>query len=393
MINSDKGTFFNPNGVTGFETFIANSYTHRNLLVTKSFYECFNKKVTVEFLKISGMPILKSDFCTYPTPETIFTQNCGTIKYKVTLFSGKGMMSFFICWISQKGKSIHINDDVKNCEDMQLWFEQFDKEQLKLIRRPEWTLFPKHLDEINIVQFKSAMGIELSKSFLRCADKQLTDFFVLNTGLNITEKISLHFWPNHSMHQVSNNDEIDRSNIMTYPSYIKDNISSVKARIFINSGLEINEVNVKWKSLSGEVYSPSNDVKCNDLKFWIERFESENYKKQFFKEGKLPFELTKKGYTLKVQNIDTHTTIIIEASNSAGFDYIISQLYNLIDKHNNKSEKIQRKIGIIHNINIEIDENKINLKIDLGSVGSIFIRKILILLGKFPEIKNVIIQS
>ena len=87
-----------------------------------------------------------------------------------------------------------------------------------------------------------------------------------------------------------------------------------------------------------------------------------------------------------------HMGLNISLSDNKNAEAIVVQLADEVEKHNSNSEAKDRKYGVVHNCSYTIGENKIEFRIDVGSAGIVFIKKLLKLLTKFSEVEEVIVD-
>jgi hypothetical protein len=84
--------------------------------------------------------------------------------------------------------------------------------------------------------------------------------------------------------------------------------------------------------------------------------------------------------------------LTISLSNLQNTDDISRQLADEVEKHNINSEAKDRKYGVVHNCSSVLEGNKIEFRIDVGSAGIVFIKKLLKLLTRFSEVEEVIVD-
>lgn len=147
-----------------------------------------------------------------------------------------------------------------------------------------------------------------------------------------------------------------------------------------------------WKSKDGTIIKTSDeDFDEDNLISWINGLKPKLYwEEAFSKKIEHPFLLKNLGYDLQVYDYGTHMSIKIELKEMSNLKTIVNSVINLIELHNENSLKKDRKSGVIHNSSYEVEDNIIDYRIDLGSAGIGFLKKILKQLSKFSNIKKVI---
>lgn len=147
-----------------------------------------------------------------------------------------------------------------------------------------------------------------------------------------------------------------------------------------------------WKTKDGSLVSTiDEDFDEDNVICWIEGLKPKEYwEKAFGKKTNHPFVLKDLPFDLEVIEYGTQMLIQIILSELLNSKKIADSIVNLIENYNEKSLVIDRKNGVIHNSSYEIEGFQINYRIDLGSAGINFLKKVLRLLSKFPEVKKVI---
>jgi hypothetical protein len=97
-------------------------------------------------------------------------------------------------------------------------------------------------------------------------------------------------------------------------------------------------------------------------------------------------------YELNVFGIAMHMGLIINLTDTTNAAEIIKQLAEEVEKHNKKSEIKERAYGVVHNCFGELKGNEVLFRIDVGSAGVVFVKKLLRLLAKFPEVREVTVD-
>ncbi len=132
----------------------------------------------------------------------------------------------------------------------------------------------KHLYPVELIikVFENNCGVTLSKDFIDCADIQLTDNFLLHTGIKINKFIGIGF------------------SSKPFFFYIRGKVSKMHSYISINT--YANDVTINWKSKSGRIYNTGDtDIDCDDIEFWFEGLDPLEYQKQLNANTELPFQL------------------------------------------------------------------------------------------------------
>lgn len=206
-------------------------------------------------------------------------------------------------------------------------------------------------------------------------DQQLSDEFEKKTGIKISKRIRLHL------------DETDLN--LSY-----GDISCANSVLTIIEEAP-NNLKVCWKSGSGHIYKINDDdIDCNDIEFWFENFQPELYIQQYYPNQKLPFKIKNITYDLVVTriNLDCIIKMTLKKNVIKNEEEIVEQIDNFIAAFNNKSEKISREEGVIHNWNMEIASNIIIYALDLGSMGISFFKKMLTFLSALNLFERVEIE-
>ena len=213
-------------------------------------------------------------------------------------------------------------------------------------------------------------GSELlaSDSFLACADKQLTEIFIKETGIKPDKNVCLV----PTSHGI---------NLPIYGTYIIPNTNK-KARM-LYTALVVNHnwnfITVYWKSKTNKLYKLNSDVDCDDIIFWFGSLDPLLYHKQLYPKEKLPFKIKDLSYELVVTRLNMDMTIEMQLKKGelSKADSIIEEIDKLIDDYNIQSEKKDRKNGVVHNWKRKVEISKLVYDIDTGSAGSWFLKKFL----------------
>ncbi|MFT3679999.1 MAG: hypothetical protein QM791_06980 [Ferruginibacter sp.] len=98
-------------------------------------------------------------------------------------------------------------------------------------------------------------------------------------------------------------------------------------------------------------------------------------------------------FVLKITRINLDCTVRMQLKPAAekSAQAVTEELYAFIGDYNAKSEKKNRKEGVIHNTTIAAGENdgELVMDIDLGSVGPLFFKKLLTFMSVMDCFKEV----
>jgi hypothetical protein len=197
--------------------------------------------------------------------------------------------------------------------------------------------FSENTKAANIAFYQKYYGIEISEQFMRCADIQLRKDFELKTGLKINKQISIS------------------SPLTDDIGYKKGAISQFCHSIYINHNW--NPIEILRKSKSGRVYQTSDtDIDCDDIQFWFNGLNATLYHKQLFPKVELPFKLKDLSYELVVTRLNLDCVIELYLSNEDGTKALekINEINKFIGDFNTRSEKMDRKYGVVHNWKVEV---------------------------------------
>ncbi len=328
-----------------------------NVDISEEFIICANEQLDKIFRSATSL----TDFPAWLSfeQEAPFHYEKGTIsKISSRIALKYGFNKVDILWKSKSGRIYDLADKDINCDDIEFWFEGLDPDFCYKAVYPVWSLitFP----ETVVYSFK----INISKQFIKCADKQLSALFKKITGLSFNTHIGLFF----------QNDRFD---------YQKNNTSSLLSALIINHNS--NKLYVLWKSKSGRIYDIADtDIDCNDIEFWFDELDPLLCQKQMYPKEELPFKLKNLSYELVITRLNMDMTVEMTLHKEALVkeNETIIQVDNFIDGYNKKSEEKDRINGVVHNWKREIKENKIIYEIDTGSAGSHFLKQLLKFLSK-----------
>ena len=232
----------------------------------------------------------------------------------------------------------------------------------------------KHLYPVDLIIkiFKENCNVTLSKEFIACADIQLTQDFLLHTGIKIGKYIGIGF------------------SSKPFFFYNRGEVSKMHSFISINS--YGNEVSINWKSKSGRIYETfDTDIDCNDITFWFEGLDPLEYHKQLQPNNSLPFKLKDLTYELIITalNMDMTIEMWLKEDDVAKAPALLEDIDKMMDDFNMKSMKKDRKDGVVHNWKRRNENDKLIYDIDTGSAGVIFLKKFLMYLSKSDRFTRV----
>lgn len=223
--------------------------------------------------------------------------------------------------------------------------------------------------QLAIDSFLYRYSLQASKEFIECADKQLTEQFILQTGIKPGKNVCFSF-SSHSLE------------VPIYGEYIipGTNIGGRKLCINLYVNHNWNPVTIYWKSKSGKEYKLHEiNIDSQDIEFWFESLNPGLYLKQLFPNQKLPFKTDNLSFILNVYRLNIDATMMLTKKSQTNQESqeIILQIYDFIDSFNIASEKKNRNQGVIHNYNAVVEGDKIRFEIDLGSASIQFYKKLL----------------
>ena len=219
--------------------------------------------------------------------------------------------------------------------------------------------------------------VYFSEKFCNYFSNNIERIIYLEAGLKPSFKVSLSiFRPTHNL-----------------PMYQPGPVSKINTAISILPDF-IDDISFCWRSKSGKmVHSYDEDFDEDDLECWIEGLKPKLYWDELSKVSTgHPLKMKNLPYELVVYGIGMHMGLAISLASSEKAVNIIQQLTDEVSKHNQKSEAVERANGVVHNCYAEQNENEIILRIDVGSAGVMFIKKLLRVLAKFPEVKKVTVD-
>lgn len=237
--------------------------------------------------------------------------------------------------------------------------------------------------QIVVDQLMYVYSLAASREFIDCADTQLTDQFIKQTGIqpgkNACISISTHATgtPLYTDYQIPGSNLIGRKLLFN---------------LYINH--HWNPVTIFWKSKSGRDYKLHDTaIDTSDIVFWFESLNTELYVQQLYPGQQLPFAIKGLPFELVVTrlNLDCTLLLTITEDHIGNISSIEKQVHTFIDRYNQQSEK-SGKDGFVHNSSSTIKGNIIHYEIDLGSVGVVFFKKLLKELAKMNAFTKVVIE-
>jgi hypothetical protein len=214
-------------------------------------------------------------------------------------------------------------------------------------------------------------GINITLNFLKCADEQLRKSFEKITAIKVNKNICV-LLPNKPDF-----------------NYQMGEISECSQNIFVNHNY-IFGVKIKWKSKSGRIYKfEDEDINCEDLEFWFEGLDATLVHKYLYPKVTLPFKLKDLTYKLVVTRINMDCNLEMVLKENLEQELVSKQIDDFIADFIHKSEKKDRKDGVVHNWKREFINDKLIYELDLGSTGVSFIKKLLTFLNKLNTFETV----
>jgi hypothetical protein len=217
-------------------------------------------------------------------------------------------------------------------------------------------------------------GVYFSEKFCHYFSQKIQEILYQEAGLKPSYKVGLSvFRPHHDL-----------------PMYEPGPVSKINTAISILPMFN-DSISFCWRSKSGKiVHSYDEDFDEDDLECWIEGLKPALYLEALTTVNiDHPLKLKDLPYELTVYGIGMHMGLTIELEDPGKAAEIIEQLGDEVERHNQKSEAKGRANGVVHNCSGHIENNTVIFRIDVGSAGVVFIKKLLRLLAKYPEVKKV----
>lgn len=223
--------------------------------------------------------------------------------------------------------------------------------------------------------FRKRYQIAMSNEFAACADHQLTTIFEQQTGLKISKQVSVTTVSEHNFSMESGA------------------TSRFPLLIYINHNWNL--VTVTWKSRSGKIYTVEDTaINCEDITFGFEGLNPALYHQQLYPNYKFPFKLKNLTYQLDVvrMNMDSTLKLYLKSGIDIKENQILALIDEFINKYNQKSEKKNRKYGLVHNWKSTANELLIQFDLDLGSAGPSLYKELLPYLSELAFFEKVLIE-
>jgi len=235
-------------------------------------------------------------------------------------------------------------------------------------------------------QLMYSYSLKTSQEFINCADNQLTEIFIRETGLKPSKNVNLALTQHYLGAPI-------------YSDYMKEDRRSLgrKLMICLYVNHNWNPITIFWKSKSGtrDYKLHDTDIDTNDIEFSFEKLDKNLYINQLYPNQKLPFKTSHLSFDLEIIriNIDCAISIVIKDSEVYNIEKIKNEVVSFINNYNINSEKKDRKFGVIHNCKTFISrENTIVNELDLGSTGIHFFKQFLAFLSKSNRFLKIIIE-
>ena len=229
--------------------------------------------------------------------------------------------------------------------------------------------------EIRIIWNKH--NVYFSEKFCNYFSDKIKEIFEREAGIKPSYKIGLSITKPFNVDKMYEVGEVSRINtaLTILPEY-DGNISFC------------------WKSRSGKIIKTTDeDFDETDLECWIEGLKPKEYWDYIGGEkDDHPFKIKNLPFELKVYEFGVHMGISILTTDNKTHQAIKNKLADVIEEYNNKSEKSNGSLGFVHNSSATSENNMLLFRIDVGSAGVLIIKKLLKTLGKFEEVKKVVLD-
>ena len=223
-------------------------------------------------------------------------------------------------------------------------------------------------------------GILMPVAFLLCMEKQLRIDFEKKTGIKVNKQMCLY--------ALNKFYSIDRLGL------------EYGETSYMNQSLDLNiyslQVLIAWKSKSGRIYQlTDDDIDCDDIEIWFHKINVAEVYETLYPKMEMPFKLKGLTYELQVVRMDVNQTLQLHFKE--GMEEDVEGIVKKIDTHianlNSKSEKNDRKDGVVHNWDTRtITPLQVEYEIDMGSAGVKFIKGLLKFLSGFNSIEKVVME-
>jgi hypothetical protein len=240
------------------------------------------------------------------------------------------------------------------------------------------------------VVIKSFYKLDTSIEFLACADRNISRWFYIRTGLEGSKAICLTIT---SAFKVKADDTTETDeDIIRSKSYMKDDISGIPFALYIKT--HANHLVLVWWSKSGRIYEPTDtDIDCDDIEFQLEPFNPQLYYAQLNYKEPLPFKTDGFSFELEVADLPVHATftMTVRPEYVSKVPAFIKKTYSFIDSYNDKSLANDRKNGVVHNSKISQIDNTVTIELDSGSAGVMFYKPLLKMISRVGYFSKVVI--
>ncbi len=176
-----------------------------------------------------------------------------------------------------------------------------------------------------------------------------------------------------------------------------NDIQKLKLQIVVINTTFKTTIAWKNKSIFGLLVRPHNtDFDENEIEMWFEDLPIEKIRKEYYKNApKINIDESKLRYKFVLKSFFYDSIFLVLTCDNQEKQFIDSQISKIINEWNERSEKENRKYGIIHNVMMYEDEkdNEMIFSIDLGSASEKGLIHILYELNNIKSINKVLITS
>jgi len=222
-------------------------------------------------------------------------------------------------------------------------------------------------------------GRKTPYKFLICIEPKLLEDFRIKTGISSPKRVWLSC-------------PLDIWGLQ----FEKGEVSAMNQSLTVGGNGDTTVVRVIWKSKSGTVYDIFKDnIPCDDIEVWFENLDVDFVYKYLFPNDPLPFKIKDISFQLEyiALNVNVNVHLFFKPNIKNEIINSIQKIDHYIIVFNSKSEKRNRKEGIIHNWDSTLKEPlHVIYEIDLGSAGINFIKKLLKFLSELNAFEKVVIE-
>lgn len=341
--------------------------------VSVPFFDCVGTQLGEKFKKLTGIkinrPIMLWDQDTPPI-IVIGSRSSMTTKLRAKF----GVVDAAIEWSSKSGRTYVLSDRDIDCDDIDFDFQDFNVEKYKRHHRPDFSKFFRFY-ELTVDALSECTGMDVSAAFVKCMDEHLSKDFFVKTGIRPSIDISLGF---------------RKGEFVYHPGVI----STITPTLHINTNWH-NDITINWRSKSDRIYSMSDEViDCNDLEFWFDKLNPDLYYSELYPYGAPSLKIKNLTYdlTIKRLGIDCSLDMIVKSEKLSEVDAMLEAIYTFTNDFNEKSEKKNRSLGLVHNSRSSIENDVVTLDLDLGSAGIEFLKKLLTYIASLGIFKSVTVN-